>query len=566
MTGVFPNNSPAGLEGRLPAQTYRHLFGGGKPLAPCEGHPGGPDKTAKMLSKLASRMSEPIPVGTFQVGWPHDDNTAIPAGYTYLAQLVAHDLVQNVGALPPISEFTGQLQRDYRIQRMVLDTIYGSGPSPGAIHFEPSRSGFGRELTLRLGHVRKEEGHPALEPPPLLIGQPTRDIARGRCPFRGDTGIGQLGAIVGMARNGAPDAMIADLRNDDHVIISQMTALFHEAHNTILRKLMSRHESVTQSIRHRVFLEARKVLAFVYRRIVVLDLLSKLLDREVYEEYRDAKHEPLDPDTLTDTRVPVEFSHAAYRFGHVMARFNYLLNTELELDLRGDKPALQHLMDRSSSRRSDLVPLARNWLVDWSHFFDLGDGQRLNFSRRITPYAGKGFFTDNTSVGSEAGGLKGGLYFLDLLRGQQAGVATVDSLISNLSLEQRNRSPLLSEPSFRQNEIGTWLTQKPSDFTPEELVSLSTNPPLLFFVLFEAAHQHQGMRLGTLGSTILAEVFLISMRLNEDAIERDPAIPDLLRVVFGNAFPTDAPFPADMPGLIKFIKAEGGLKPVAKVR
>jgi hypothetical protein len=56
------------------------------------------------------------------------------------------------------------------------------------------------------------------------------------------------------------------------------------------------------------------------------------------------------------------------------------------------------------------------------------------------------------------------------------------------------------------------------------------------------------------------------MRLNEDVIERDPAMPDLLRAVFGGASPTDPPFPTDMPGLIKFIKSEGGLKPVTKVR
>lgn len=554
MTGVFSNNSPIGVEDRLPAETYRHLFGRLNLLTPYDGHPGGPEQTAKMLSKLASRMSEPIPVGTLQVGWPQDDNTAIPAGYTYLAQLVAHDLVQNVGALPPISEFTGQLQRDYRIQRMVLDTIYGSGPSAGATHFEPSRSGFGRELTLRLGHVRKEEGHPAQESPPLLTGQPARDIARGRCPFRGDTSAGELGPV---ARHGTPDAMIADLRNDDHVIISQMTALFHEAHNAIFHKLTKRHGNAAQNIKNRIFLEARKVLAFVYRRIVVVDLLSRLLDQDIYEEYRDAKRNALDPDTLTDTRVPVEFSHAAYRFGHVMARFSYMLNAELETELQHN-PALQHLMDRSSSRRSDLVPLARTWLVDWSHFFDLGDGKHVNLSRRITPYAGKGFFTEKTSVGNEAGNLKGGLYFLDLLRGYQAGIATVDSLIANLSPEHRNRSPLLSEPSFRQNEIGKWLTHRPSDFSADELVSLSTNPPLLFFVLFEAAHQQQGLRLGTLGSTILAEVFLISMKLNEDVIEQDLAMPDLLNAVFGGSSPID------MPGLINFVKAEGGLKPVVK--
>jgi hypothetical protein len=46
------------------------------------------------------------------------------------------------------------------------------------------------------------------------------------------------------------------------------------------------------------------------------------------------------------------------------------------------------------------------------------------------------------------------------------------------------------------------------------------------------------------------------MKQNEGAIEQDPAIGESLRAVFGDKHPTD------MPGLIRFVKAEGGLKPV----
>lgn len=557
MTGVFPNYAPIGAETRLESRSYRHLLAQVRDHTPYGGHPGGPKVTEAMLLKLASRMSRPIPVGNMQVGWPNSDNPAIPSGYTYLAQLVAHDLVQNAASLPPIDGFAGQLQRDYRVQRLVLDTIYGSGPGPGALHFDPSRSGAGRDYTLRLGHVRPTEVHPGAEPLPLMTDKPARDIARSRCPFRGDVG----GAAPGLvARNGMQDALIADLRNDDHLIISQLTALFHDAHNAIFRKLLGRDGAPSAGSPRpdqlaRTFLEARKVLAFVYRRIVVLDLLSKLLDPDVYETYRDQKRTSLDPATLDDIKVPVEFSHAAYRFGHVMTRFSYVLNDELRSTLQQDPP-LQLIMDRSSSRRADLVPLASTWLVDWSRFFDLGDGKPLNLSRRITPYVGNGFFSDSQSVTNMGMGVKGGLFYLDLLRGYQAQIASVDSLIDGLKPEDRERSPLLAEQSLRQNEIGKWLTHHPTEFDSDELIALTKDPPLLFFVLFEAAFQHEGARLGTLGSTMLAEMFLISMKQNEAAIEQDPAIGESLRAVFGDKPPTD------MPGLIRFVKAEGGLKPV----
>jgi hypothetical protein len=164
------------------------------------------------------------------------------------------------------------------------------------------------------------------------------------------------------------------------------------------------------------------------------------------------------------------------------------------------------------------------------------------------------------------------------MRGVEAEVGTVDSLIRKLRDDDRKRSTLLAEPSFRQFLIGKWLERVDGDghtFDEDELNSLSANPPLLFFILFEAAHEHKGARLGILGSAIVAEVFFTSLLLSQPLIELDPAIApprvqfsggreisvsggtDLVGRIFGGSVPRD------MPDLIRFIKENGGLGDIA---
>lgn len=619
------------------AGAFHHLFigDGGEHAIYCglvdaAGNPR-PADTSRMLSKLSRCMSHRIPVmqrngggeqkeaDTDQkdVEWLSQDNRAIPAGYTYLAQLVAHDLVLNTTSLPLIARFAGHLQRDYRVERMVLDTIYGAGPDAGTPCFEPDGFSGARKSTFQLGYVKRREMPLASKLESFLSDQPARDIPRAYrhpeatrtadCPFVAG---GSLARIIARSAN---EALIADARNDDHVIISQLTALFHELHNIVYQRVeklaadegpqgsqpLSPGQMQAQGDRN--FLKARKVVAYVYRRIVVEDLLERLLDPEVYKYYTDAKFQPqsfLHREDSKSTAVPVEFSHAAFRFGHVMARFSYALNDELEREL-GVNPSLKDVMARSSSRRSDLVPLARTWLVDWTRFFEMGGStERVNYSRRITPYVASGFLSDSLNfpnpkdfstlppAGQPNGGgqavepsdYDGGLFFRDLIRGYQAGVATVDSLIAKLRDEDRQRSPLLSEPSYRELVVGKWLERakdlEQPPLHPEELTSLSTNPPLFFFILLEAAHEHRGTRLGILGSAIVAEVFFHALRHSQAVIEGDPAISppvtefksgrtietiggkDLVGQIFGAAAP------ATMPELIKFIKDNGGLKDV----
>jgi hypothetical protein len=537
------------------AETYRGL-------------PDQPEATEEMLSRLVTRMrwgGFPWAVSGADT-WTSDDNDAIPAGYTYLAQLVAHDFVQNTVQLPMISAFPGQLQRDYRAQRLVLDTIYGGGPGKDPMPYAVATNGSADRCMMRLGHVRGQEPQPFdHNPPPPLMNQPARDIPRARCPHLSDQPTARM----------APDALIADARNDQHLIISQLTALFHELHNIVFKKIRALQVAPSTQLAEQLnlpqrsdyptdvtfgqaqddmaFLQTRKLVAFVYRRIVVQDLLRRLMEPGVFAYYTDpARNFPADLfDPQEDNRVPVEFSHAVFRFGHVMTRFAYKLNDKLDAN-----PSIKNLLDRSGAKRRDLLPLASNWLVDWSHFFDLADGKLVNASRRISPFVAFGPLAADSAVPAQKG-RDGGLFYRDFVRGYEAGVSSFDALIRKLRPTERDRSDLLKDANLREHELGRWLTHVSNiGFEPQELVSLSKDPPLLFFILFESAYTQGGRRLGILGSTLVADVFFAALKLNQGVIEDDPAVPVLAREVFGAAVP------ASMPSIIAFVKAQGGLADV----
>jgi hypothetical protein len=160
--------------------------------------------TRNMMRELAIHMK--------LCQWPgtkHSlNNPEIPAGYTYLAQLAAHDLVSNTAPLPRLDDPPTFFARDYRINRLTLETIYGAGPAMTPLPFAIEGGDVRKQRhDLRLGHV------PKVEPVGNKIGLPmmdqaARDIARIACPYLNDA-----------PGQGVPDALIADPRNDDHLII-----------------------------------------------------------------------------------------------------------------------------------------------------------------------------------------------------------------------------------------------------------------------------------------------------------------------------------------------------------
>lgn len=535
------------LEDKAGRRPRRNLFG---PAGADELYAGrgldeaGRTATRLMLGRLASFMKV--------CSWPgadRDDNPAIPAGYTYLAQLAAHDLVQNTAPLPRLDDAGSYFERDLRADRLALETIYGGGPAATPLPFAIA-GGRRQRHDLRLGRVMCREGQAGQPRPPPLDGQPARDIARVSCPHLSDT-----------PGPGVPDALVADPRNDDHLILSQLTALFHALHNIVYGKLGARHGPIAPHLEdfriYRTVLEARKVTAVAWRQILEHDLLRRLIDPYVFEAYAGAgPGGPSFLDRTDDGRVPLEFSHAAFRCGHAMIRFSYTLN-----GLRSNGDALEtaginEIIERSSSRQASRLPVASDWLVDWARFFDMRDGTELNLARCLRPGM-RGSLTSDTFFPNEDGA-DGGLVYRDLIRSADAGLRSVASLASKLPAEDQARSQLLSDPGFRENRIGQWLDQIPAHWPdPADKVSLSKDPPLFLFLLFEAAHDANGRHFGVLGSRIVAEVFFAALRRGRATIEDDPAVADLVSTAFGGSAP------ADMPALIRFITENGGLADVS---
>ena len=82
----------------------------------------------------------------------NNDNPRIPSGYTYLLQLVAHDLVDTTVPFWAAAE-AGVPSRNMRNEPLALDTLYGGGPTICPMAFEPAGIIPDSRTHLRLGKV-----------------------------------------------------------------------------------------------------------------------------------------------------------------------------------------------------------------------------------------------------------------------------------------------------------------------------------------------------------------------------------------------------------------------------
>lgn len=471
----------------------------------------------ELMGRLAHRMS--VPYGS-------QDNPRIPAGYTYLMQLMAHDLVQSSVAVALVGEETGGV-RNHRQSRLRLDTIYGAGPDLNAFAYALEDASDFARTRLRLGRMA----------PDPIAGCPFRDIARVLPANQTDV------ALPG----GYTDALIADLRNDDHAILSQFTALIHLLHNGIVANLLPKIDphadpGAKAEAACSNFLCARAAVTLIYRNIIRKDLMQQVLHPAVYAAYKnvvDAK-ELVD---IPDERIPLEFSHAAYRFGHCMVRNTYKINA-----IPGEQKITAALLT-TSSRGPLRMPLGLDWIVGWSNFFEIG-GIKPNLSQRIRPTYSPGLLDDHLfpSVGATR---QPGLASRDLFSGAELGLWSVDRLIARLRKVEKlgipaaiDASPLLRDKTYRTTRLVDWLSQYRGMHTlrDDDIATLAKDPPLLFYVQFEAwedagpdGKELRGEHLGVLGSVIVADAVFgaLADRLQGEDLDLPTALQSLSEKFFG---------------------------------
>jgi Animal haem peroxidase len=475
----------------------------------------------RRLQTLMGRLAKCMSVSS---NWPNDngdapnasDNPDIPSGYTYLLQLVAHDLVQTSVPVSIIQDTTTGITNS-RQRGLRLDTIYGGGPlvCPFAYALDDKQDETRTKLRLMKTNPDGEI---------VQKGSPFRDISRVRPPDV--NGEHRDIASDGGPRPSLTDPLIADPRNDAHFILSQMTALFHQLHNGIVDLLMSKpgRASSHWEAAHERYLCARAAATLVYRNVVRKDLMKRLLHEDIYRAYQDDNCDLLDtwgPDN--DPGIPFEFSHAAFRFAHAMIRDTYRLNGIIE------PVTLQEIVDTTSAKEPQNMPVSRNWLVQWSQFFEI-DGSVPNLSHRIRPQLtgqlrNKAIFPPIIEQPDAApvhgpdttADLSVGIAYRDLMSGGLLGLWAVNALIEEVRQRRPQfveRSPLLSDDDYREQSIRRWLTarREVGGLDDDDIDSLSKDPPLVFFILFEANERSNGSKLGELGSILVAETIFRILR------------------------------------------------------
>jgi hypothetical protein len=239
--------------------------------------PTNPPFDRKVMEKLGlsmQRQTSRIP--------KEQERQPPPAGYTYLGQFVDHDLTLDE---TPLQEAIGYgstpAQTINRASaRLNLNHLYGSGPGSVQHGYLYENDG----ASFRLGKV-------------LTKQKQTFDLPVGP--------------------NG-PES--AEARNTQNLILRQLCVMFLKLHNLAVRELPVSLEPFER------FQRARNRVCWQYQYLVREDYLYQITTPKVYDEVITKSRRKIDWQSK-GFAIPVEFSQAAFRFGHSMVRAQYDLNS-----------------------------------------------------------------------------------------------------------------------------------------------------------------------------------------------------------------------------------------------
>jgi hypothetical protein len=484
---------------RKPPAGFRNMFHeGAAPDAARWRGLGGGAETAHMLAALAERMMS-----------TRRGPSASPfaAGYTYLAQFVAHDLQFSTDSSvypPPVAPTT-----PLRDQRLMLETIYGDGPEEDPALYDGD---CGAARGDRLGRNRLRVGRFGPGVPP---GQ--RTLPRER-PRRG------------CSSNPRAPLCAADDRNDENPVVAQIAGFFMRLHNVALRRL-TRYGDPAERFR-----AARRVTQACFRAIVFEDLAPALLRPDVRAAHRDGRR--LDAFFAASDAMPVEFSHCVFRGGHALVRSDYVINDTVNA---GQAVNVQYMIRHTSKRDPDAFTEGRAWPIGWSHFFGETAQGAEPLRPHVNPFLAEapGLLSDDHPKARRAH-----LILRDLTRGMEAGPLTVEAMGRALAPAFAGEPGLSRwlgfDASHRGRAVMDWIGDDRA--LKPHIATLCADPPLYFFALLEAAAPTDqgggaGRCFGAVGSTVIAEPLYAARDATRAAVEDHPDLAADLDAVIGDPAP-----------------------------
>ncbi|MCI0486598.1 MAG: heme peroxidase family protein [Blastocatellia bacterium] len=409
------------------------------------------------------------------------EHPTLPAGYTYLAQFIAHDTTLDPNRAIPDNPMDAEKIENKRTPFLELDSLYGTGlPQENEHLYKPNL------IHLKVGLTAK-----------MRDGEANRTYIND-LPRKTDN----------------PEAIIGDPRNDENLALAPVHVAFIRFHNNVVEHLKQDHP-----FDHTLFEKARKKVVQHYQWIVLNDFLPKIIEEEVLKESLETEPEHFKAEAGEVPFMPVEFSAAAFRFGHSMLRDSYEWNRIKQSPRRSQGRRIAELFDLFTFTGSDRSigvsgkALPSEWVIDWTRFFDftgfngIANNPKFNRARKIdttlTPALKifQHFLAHITTPEFRS------LPVLDMIRGSRLGLPSGQDVAERLGLGPLTPSELLQEP--HQSVL------RKHDFHKKT--------PLWYYILKEAQIYHGGKRLGPVGSRIVAETFVELIRASRYSIlkERD---------------------------------------------
>ena len=490
-----------------------------------------PSSLAVLAASIIQRLEDKDAQGHLlldrPLGQPDDDeNTSrlsngelrLPAGYTYFGQFVDHDIT-----FDPASSLTRQNDPDalvdFRTPRFDLDSLYGRGPDDEPFRYDADG------LKLLEGVETGPSGQ--------------KDLPR--------------------ASNGR--AIIGDPRNDENRIVGQLQATFIRFHNRVIDWVAANERDLATSPADH-FKRAQQLVRWHYQWVVVHDFLRRIAGDDPFKPDAGVVADILQPEpfqtgagqarvartrllfyhTHREPFMPVEFSVAAYRYGHSMVRPSYHINSFLigvlpsprPLPAPEDNVLVQRIpiFTRSGAEKSpggdriDLngfQPLADKWGVEWPFFLHL-------------PSANKDLpqpsYKIDTSLAHPLGGLPDSvakpellvpgfpptiavsLAFRNLLRGLRLELPAGEDVANAMGIAPAPGIRLDANALKLALDAGLNITQAQIDAAVQDF---GGRTPLWYYVLKEAeltsgkdatGKAVNGAHLGAVGGRIVAEVLV----------------------------------------------------------
>jgi hypothetical protein len=431
-------------------------------------------------------------------------DSRIPAAYTYFGQFVDHDITLEAqsATLPELvdpdlvpltpNQIENNLQNG-RTATLELDSVYG---------FPAPRDG----ARMQLGKVSPIGGRP-----------PNKDDDND-LPREGRSNDPELDRA----------ARIGDPRNDENTIIAQMHVAFLRAHNQLVEGGQR-------------FGEARRTLRQHYQHIVLHDFLKRIVDEQIVDETigQNRVFNP-DPDQVS---MPLEFSVAAYRFGHSMVRaaYNFNLNFNLSGDPDTISPATLELLftfSALSGQLGNFETLPDNWIIQWENLVPAGGP--FDRTRRIDTKLVEPLFQLTDLRGRPRQEDRARLAVRNLLRGYLLRLPTGQAVAGAL---QQKLSGVRDIPVLGPNRIRNAAASDDQVAVLEDAGFLERTP-LWYYILAEAALLGNGRRLGPVGGTIVAEVLVGLVRRSKNSILRAQD--------WAPTLPSNQPDSFTLPDLLRF--------------